>query len=105
MKMNNDVSLRIKDRTQWENILFLQEFVNSNLLYVDYRDKFPDEFNYEPTKTYEFDITYFKRINGKFSESGGAQFIIDDNKIILRPFYPNQSFSISQREKISNIFL
>ena len=76
---------------------------------VDFRDGFPREISpdsparYYPDQIYKYDITT-PALDPK-RRFGCAQFIVDEAKIILRPFYPTEDYSVEQRDLILEDFV
>ena len=103
----NDVWVKIPNNNQLDNLHLLKKYIDSHKLGRDFRDEFPREidpneiskYSYKPNQIYQFDLSMDLHYNGC------AQFIVDSEKIILKPFYSLQQYSVNQREIIADDFL
>jgi hypothetical protein len=99
-----DIVLERPESTQLENMTFLYNYVKAHKLKVDYRDKFPRQIDPESTaylydnRIYKYDIK--KMSDDPATKYGCAQFIVDSERIILRPLYPTEQYSILQRDRM-----
>jgi hypothetical protein len=96
--------------TQLDNIRLLHNYTIAHDLTLDLRDKFPRQIvpnspeHFRENKIYKYDIKCnLLNITPEQALTGymGAQFISDEEKIILRAFYPAEDFSIAQRDRMS----
>jgi hypothetical protein len=89
----------------------LWEFVQTGKYTLPLSDTFPKEIDplqrdkYNLDKIYKFDISYgLEKISG-YTDGFAAQFIVDEKRILVRPFYSYESGSINSREKMASNFL
>jgi hypothetical protein len=99
-----DVVLERPDSTQLKNIQFIYNYVKAHNMKVHNSDKFPRQIDSDSTSYFYENGIYKYDIKTPFSNSpsdyGCAQFIVDSEKIILRPFYPTEEYSVQQRDII-----
>jgi hypothetical protein len=109
--IQKDVYLMVENE-QLENIRTIYNYVQDNRndflkVSVDYRDKFPRQIvkdspvYFYKDRVYKYDL---QLIPESIGGDGGATFIVDSEKIILRPFYSAESFSVNQRNVILDDF-
>ena len=109
-----DIWFKIEGKTQLENIILIHDYTVAHDMGVDFQSIFPrgvvedsyvifhagDIYKYEiHTKLSNLDPTKL------FFDYGCAEFFSDEEKIILRPFYTAEEYSVAQRDRILTDFV
>ena len=126
--IETDVWVKFPGGTQLGNIILLKMYLKShNRVNVDYRGECQFPFDpsdpYDPSKIYKFDLLYSlislkdvdfsnpenERLGEIYALGANAQFVLDEEKVILRAMYPqllkDNRYSWRQRERLADDFL
>ena len=122
-----DVWVKFPGGTQLGNLILLKMYLKSHTrVNVDYRGECQFPFDpsdpYDPSKIYKFDLLYSlislkdidftkpenEKLGKIYALGAAAQFVVDEEKVILRAFYPfgeESRYSRQQRERLADDFL
>jgi len=102
-----DLAVSERETPQLRRIRLIRDFTLVKGLNVDFRDKFPRQIDPDSSAFYYRDRIYKYDIKTRIAEEsayGCAQFILDEEKVILRPLYPTEKYSVEQRDIVLRIF-